>query len=299
MTLLRQIQDAAIDSSVDTATLLRKCKVLAARLGSCDFKEWIEYELSGYSNRETLPDYRILSVNSKGHFYGAFGSGLEYADIPLSCMPKELRESLGHSYLMQPVAAMEVLVSRSDSGHLQEPWNPDIVARFGTNIYQRMNCMQAWKVIPVGAIVAALDAVRTRVLNFVLEIEAENPSAGEAAPNSTPVSMDKVHQIFNTYITGNVQNLAPGSSNVQQSAKYVERNDTEVLASLLETIKSAALQPDVAKILATTIREMQSSQGTPSFKKHYQIFISILADHMQVLGPVVAPFLPTLSAMVP
>ena len=54
MSLLRQIQDAAIDSSIDLPTLLRKCKVLAARLGNEDFKRWIDNELVGYDRKEDL-----------------------------------------------------------------------------------------------------------------------------------------------------------------------------------------------------------------------------------------------------
>lgn len=299
MSLLRQIQDAAIDSSVDLPTLLRKCKVLAARLGSDDFKCWLEQELSGYANKDELPEYRVLNVNSKGDFSGAFGSGLKNADIPLLCVPEELRDSLGHCYLAQPVAALESLVSDNTNGTLQEPWNPNIVAHLGQQIYERMNCMQAWKVIPKGAVVAAIDSVRTKVLNFVLEIEAQNPSAGEAELNSVPVPMEKVHQIFNTYITGTVQNLAPGSSNVQQTAKYVERADGEVLQKLLEAVRDSNLQPEAIKVVAASIENMQCTRGTSSFKQHYQTFMSHLADHMQVLGPVVAPFLPALSALVP
>ena len=44
---------------------------------------------------------------------------------------------------------------------------------------------------------------------------------------------------------------------------------------------------------------MRSTQGTDSFKENYQKFMSLLADHMQVLGPVVAPFLPALAALMP
>lgn len=56
--------------------------------------------------------------------------------------------------------------------------------------------MQAWKVIPIGAVVGVLDAVRNRVLNFVLEIEAEEPSAGEASINSNPLPQERIQQIF-------------------------------------------------------------------------------------------------------
>ncbi len=298
MSLLRQIQDAAIDSSVDLPTLLRKCKVLAARLGNEDFKRWIDNELSGYDKKDDLPEYRILNVNSKGHFGGPFGSGLRNADIPLMCLPEDFRESLGHSYMMQPVAAMASLVASGKSGTLQEPWNPDLVAHFGNRIYERMVCMQAWKVIPASAIVAALDTVRTRVLNFVLEIEAQNPAAGEAMSNEKPVPQETVQHIFNTYITGDVQNLSSGSTNVSQNAKMQKGADQEVLAKLLDAIMRASMPAAVQAAASGAVEDLRSTSGTAEFKKKYHRFMGILADHMQVLGPVVAPFLPPLAAMV-
>lgn len=298
MSLLRQIQDAAIDSSVDLPTLLRKCKVLAARLGNDDFKRWIDNELSGYDNKDDLPEYRVLSVNSKGHFSGAFGSGLRNADIPLLCLPEDFRESLGHSYLTQPIAAMASLVEKSTSGTLQVPWNPDLVAHFGQEIYEHMVCMQAWKVIPTSALVAALDTVRTRVLNFALEIEAQNPAAGEAMANEKPVPQETVQHIFNTFITGDVQNLSSGSTNVTQHAKLQKGIDPELFAKLLDAVIAANLPKPLEVELGGVVKDLRATRGTAAFKEKYHRFMGILADHMQVLGPVVGPFLPSLAAMV-
>lgn len=297
MSLLRQIQDAAIDSSVDLPALLRKCKVLAARLGNDDFKRWIDNELSGYDRKEDLPEYRVLNVNSKGHFGGPFGSGLRNADIPLSCIPEDFREMLGHSYLMQPIAGIASLVSNKETGTLQEPWNPDIVAHFGRNIYERMDCMQAWKVIPASALVAALDTVRTRVLNFALEIEAQNPAAGEAMATEKPVSPETVQHIFNTYITGTVQNLAAGSNDVRQHAKLQQGIDAELFARLLDAITKASLPAPLRAEVCGAVEDLRAASGTSGFKEKYHRFMGILADHMQVLGPIVAPFLPPLAAM--
>jgi AbiTii len=296
MSLLRQIQDAAIDSSVDLPTLLRKCKVLAARLGNDDFKRWIDSELSGYTRKEDLPQYRVLKVNSKGHFGGPFGSGLRNADIPLSLIREDFRESLGHSYLMQPIAGIASLAAK-ESGTLQEPWNPDIVAHFGRDIYEEMVCMQAWKVIPASSLVAALDTVRTRVLNFVLEIEAQNPAAGEAMANEKPLPQETVQNIFNTYITGPVQNLAAGSSNVTQRAKWQEGVDPQLFHKLLDAVRTSGLPQPLQDEASSLIEELRSAAGTPSFKERYHKFMGMLADHMQVLGPVVAPFLPALAAV--
>lgn len=293
MSLLREIQDAAIDSNTELAVLLRKCKVLAARLGNPEFKQWVDSELSGYDDVESLPEYRILRVNSKGHFSGPFQSGLRNADIPLGCIEEDFRGDLSHSYLLQPIAALESLVEKASGGALQEPWSPDLVAYVGQNIYQGMNCMQAWKVIPVSSIVAALDAVRNRVLSFVLEIEAESPDAGEAPINSSPISQEKIHQIFNTYITGNIQNLATGSSNVNQNAVENSANE-KIFVDLLNALHKAEGDKQVIVDLVKTVEEMRANQGDKNFKEHYHRFMSILSDHMQVLGPVVAPFLPAL-----
>jgi len=297
MSLLREIQDAAIDANKDLAVLLRKCKVLAARLRSPEFKQWVESELSGYKDINDLPDYRVLRVNSKGHFSGPFQSGLRNADIPLLCIPAEFHKNLSHSYLNQPVASLESL-ARDSNGTLQESWNPDLVAFVGQNIYEGMNCVQAWKVIPKSGIVAALDAVRNRILNFVLEIEAESPDAGEAPVNSNPVPQEKIHQIFNTYITGNVQNVATGSTNVKQTAISKTENE-KLFTDLLNALLASREDGKIVAELTAAVEEMRSTQGTEGFKRHYQNFMSLLADHIQVFGPIIAPFLPTLAALMP
>lgn len=203
MALLQEIQDAAVDSKVDLSTLLRKCKVLAARLANAEFKQWVENELNGYHDRNSLPDYRIIKVHSKGHFSGPFQSGMKNADMPLICIQDgELREALGHSYLGQSVASMQALVGQSDSGIAREPWDSNLVALFGEQFYHGMNCLQAWKVIPIAQIVGILDVIRNKILNFALEIEAQTLNTDEALPSSHYATKTKIQQIFNTHIGG-------------------------------------------------------------------------------------------------
>jgi hypothetical protein len=89
MSLLREIQDAAIDGSTDLETLLRKCRVLAARLKNEQFKQWVQSELDGYSSTADVPDYRKFHCQCFGHFSGPFGSGLKNAPIPESCIQQK------------------------------------------------------------------------------------------------------------------------------------------------------------------------------------------------------------------
>jgi hypothetical protein len=211
-------------------------------------------------------------------------------------MPEDLRESLRHSYMMSPVAALQALVDANSGGTLTEPWNPDVVAHFGGNIYEGMNCVQAWKVIPTNSVVAALDTIRTRVLNFALEIEVEAPEAGEAPANTSPVPKEKVEQIFNTYITGNVQNLANASPGAHQHATYNER-DPELFRGLLKAIEEADVDVAIKRPALESVRAMSNASSPTSFREGYLQFMSAIADHMQVLGVVLAPFLPALASM--
>lgn len=293
MSLLRDIQNSAVDANEPIGTILRKCKILAARLGNSEFKAWVENELNGYYKKELIPEYRTLGVACKGHFSGGFGSSMNNAEIPMRCIPKEFRDALSTTYLAQPVSSIESLVSESDSGSVQEPWPSDVTAHFGLNIYQGMNCLQAWKVIPVNSLVGILDMIRNRVLNFVLELEAEAPDAGDAPLNSRPVAQEKVQQIFHTYISGNVQNVATGSSDFEQNATISE--NSELFNKLLEALSNVGATEEITGV----VEDMRDSRDASSFSSHYKKFMAILADHMQVYGPVVAPFLPALAVMMP
>ncbi len=296
MSLLREIQDAAIDSKIELTTLLRKCKVLAARLGNSEFKKWVENELNGYSDKNDLPEYRILTVNSKGHFANRFNM-LKNADIPLMCIPEKFRVNLSHTYIMQTVASMQDLVSRTTGGTVQEPWDPDFVTCFGSEIYSNMNCVQAWKVISITEVVAALDSVRNRILGFVLEIETEAPDAGEAPLNSSPIPQERVQQIFNMVITGNVQNLATGSSDFKQTAGDLKVND-KMFNELLQAINDSKANSETIAHLSELVEELKRNQGTVKYNNTYVRFMSVLADHIQVFGPLIAPYLPALAELI-
>jgi len=70
------IPKSAIDSNMDVTTLLRKCKILAVRLGSKEFDQWVDHELNGYGGSEELPEYRISNYRLvREQFAGPFGSG--------------------------------------------------------------------------------------------------------------------------------------------------------------------------------------------------------------------------------
>jgi AbiTii len=246
MTMLRQIQDAAVDSTVNLADLLRRCKLLGARLGSEEFKRWVDHELNGYVDRQVVPEYRVLRVNSFGHFVGAFGMQLPAAPIPPMTIPEKYRDMMRVHKLAEPISSLIELLRGDGEDNFRVPWSPDLVVVVGSGVYQDMTCLSAWMVIPRGSLAAIVDTVRTRILNFAIEIEATAPDAGEAASNTQPIPKAHVSDVFNTIVLGSVGNLATGGHGFSQASAFeVRQGDVDSLKEAL-----AALDIPMADISA-------------------------------------------------
>ena len=95
-----------------------------------------------------------------------------------------------------------------------------------------------------------------------------------------------------------MQNLSSGSTNVTQHAKLQKGIDSELFAKLRDAIIAAKLPKTLEAELGGVVEDLRATSGTSDFKEKYYRFMGIFADHVQVLGPVVAPFLPPLAAMV-
>jgi hypothetical protein len=94
------------------------------------------------------------------------------------------------------------------------------------------------------------------------------------------------------HIEGGIRNRADGN--------FVLSNDAaHIYAQLENAIASSAIQEQIKDQLLTLAQQMKTSTGTPSFIQKYKSFMSVLSDHMQVLGPVVGPILPALSGLLP
>ena len=209
MTLLEEIQAAAVDANSDLGTLLRKCKLLAARLNAKPFEEWINWESNGYPADGKVPEYRIWSVTIKGHFAGWGGSGIQNATIPMVSIPKSVRAQYQKYRCRQSVASIEAIWGKSKSGRGTLQINTgDLALMLGEKVYRDMNCIQAWGEFAEGHLVEVLNAVRNRILDFTLAIQKEAPTAGEPGiVAKDTIQEERVTQIFNTTVYGGAANV--------------------------------------------------------------------------------------------
>lgn len=217
MSLLRDISNAAAESAVDIATLIRKCKILANRLKSDDLARWVDAELNGYASDRPLPDYRRLQVKTYGQFFSVAWHVPQSA-IPLSVAPKESRHLLyefefrdGIAKAMQ-FATKPVSIDRVD-------WIPLIQGK----VYPDLNCIRVWQEIGSSEFIQMISAVKTRVLDFALQIEAENPAAGEASPDIEPIPKEKLQPLIQNVFNGPIGALAQASHGFHQTTNVVIR----------------------------------------------------------------------------
>lgn len=184
---------------------------LATRLGSDEFAWWVEWELNGYPDSQPTPDYRRL----RGACFAEFMSPELHAEnwqVPWSLIPEEHRRTLHPKAFREGVAKAASFVAEGCYIDLQS-------LRFEVQggIFPGLTCVRLWLQIPASEFEQLVSAVKNRILDFVLKIEAENPDAGEAPLNSQPVPTERVRPLVNNFF-GPVGNLAQNSQGFSQSA---------------------------------------------------------------------------------
>ena len=198
MSLLSDIQEAITNPSFRLADILRKAKVLAFRLDHQEFKYWVNRELNGYESNDNMPEYRILrEVDSYGHFIRRDGAQFVNAPIPSFSLSEEYRELMRTIYISQGVEAIETSIQQSGNNLvLYMPWSPDAIAIIQPKTYKYMNCISAWQAVCVSFLVEVLDAVKNRILDFVLEIESKFPNVNDIRYGETLIPKHDIQHIF-------------------------------------------------------------------------------------------------------
>jgi hypothetical protein len=196
---LNEIIEQAASDDARLVSILRKCLVVAVQLGNERLKQWVLSELNGYDDVEGLPAYRVYSVGAKGFFLGPLQGQLRDQPLASGVLDKKHRWWATTGRLMQPISAYEALSQGDTHGSLRLEWPADLVAQYQTKFIQGWALNRAWQELPMGAVIAVVDTVRTRLLQFALEIQAE---MGMSAEGEMPPSAEKVEQAVQTIIYG-------------------------------------------------------------------------------------------------
>ena len=133
-------------------------------------------------------------------------------------------------------------------------------------VFEDMGCVGAWIEIPASEFQQLVSAIKNRILDFVLKIEAENPTAGEAPLNSQPVPKEKLQPLVNNFF-GAVGNVAQNSQDFSQTANIAKQPDlARLVTEFTDHLNELALdarQKQKAEAQIATLKAQLTAEPDP------------------------------------
>lgn len=114
----------------------------------------------------------------------------------------------------------------------------------------------------------------------------------QPAPSSSPQA--PVNITYNVSGTNARVNI----NSTDSSINIVNEEAPELFTELLAAVRASNIDGERLRLLESAVLEMEENYGKPTFSSKYLAFMSVLADHIQVFGPIVSPYLPALATLV-
>ncbi|QAR46940.1 hypothetical protein EQG67_14775 [Kosakonia cowanii] len=232
--MVLRFQRMALDNQSSTPDLLRTAKAIAVKLQLADVAKWIDYELDGYPEDVTLPDYRI----TKGKLMGLNPIN---GPIPMSVSNAQHENMLRTVHIKAPLTelarayndpeATMIFSFPTEYSHQLQQNKPEFL-RFP--LIQQIGQSKMLNVV---------EKVRNRLLDWSLELEqqgilGENLQFSQQDKDKAPMTVNNFN--FN----GNINNAGViGADNhdfAQQNKLQVSSGDFDVLKNKLQALGFSA-----------------------------------------------------------
>ncbi len=209
MKIIDELIDDLAKEKCSLTQALTRAKILAHKLKNKELKEWIDGELSGYIDK--VPDYRILPCQVIGSIGSRFGR-VDATPIPLISLKKEDAEAMRSMEIIQSVASLEAFI-KTDSNEMTSPIPPELYGLMSRNYVGGNTVIFAQRVFNRSQIIQIVTVVKSRLLEFLLELNSEIGDIENVEELTDAKVKDIVHNTINFY--GDNTNFQQGNSNVQ------------------------------------------------------------------------------------
>jgi len=246
--LLDEIIDILSDSKGSLTDALLKTKVLLHTIGKKDLATWVTHELTGYPEPTALPSYRIASSEVRGHVV-SFRWQQTDAALPIQHLKPEQIKQLTTAPIMNSIESIEEAVRsyRAKGGGLRLNLSPEFSTLFNEALAAGVQVNSAWSQINMLDVENILSEVRSRLLDFALELRdavGADVSAHELRNKAAEVDAGRM---FKAAIYGGTNTLVMGSQGVQSINVSNNAGDLEGLAKALSTLGIAPQELDQLK----------------------------------------------------
>ena len=211
MKLLSDVINELVDADGNLSSALLKTKVIAIRINNSTLTDWVNKELDGYDENDDLPEYRIKSARVTMHYRNG-NIELTKQPVPMTGMKKEVRKILEGVNLRQAVATLQSYLSAKDGGALSFPISAELGAYVQNHIKKtgrtapNFFIISIEKAFSIHAVAETLAVVRSRLLNFILELEKEFGSITDIE------SLRAKNQLITTIMYNTITNTGDGNT---------------------------------------------------------------------------------------
>ena len=193
MKFLTELIESLSSENSSLSEALLKTKVLLHKIGYKELAEWVNNELNGYPHaaKENIPPYRVLPAQVLANLISIVYQ-INAHPIPLGHLMQEEKDHLQRKYIYQPLAVLEQYVSNPD-GHLEVPIPLEFNSLLGKQLNSDFKIQRAWSQISNVDIIQIIIQVRSRLLDFMLELQEKL---------GTDVSEEEIKDKINSVLRG-------------------------------------------------------------------------------------------------
>lgn len=204
--IVLELQNEIVSSNCDVVNVLRRAHLIASKLKLTDFDKWIQYELNGYPDQKSCPEYRKIRGSLK-----AFNPYNGW--IPTLIPDNEFEKKICERKLANSISEIISLCESSENGLISE-FSGEHLALFNEMFDSPLPMRYALH-IPTTAVKDIEEKVKNTILEWTLKLEAE----GIVGENMTFSEKEKdcainIPQTVNNYY-GNTSVINSPSDNVQ------------------------------------------------------------------------------------
>ena len=231
MKLIDEIVELLSGSKPNLTDALIKTKVLLHKLGRPDLAGWVNQELNGYGSSDVVPPYRMIHAHVRGDVVTHAARYSNY-QLPTMHLEQKVRARFEDIDVRDSIAGLE-MVTGKDSGRVYLPIPPEANHLFAKALTDGAHVERCWSDIGVGQMHGILTQVRSRLLDFVLELSEK---VGDADLSDADVRLvgqsPEMSSMFNNAIFGDNVTITVGNHNVQSVSN---KGDFGGLANLLKS----------------------------------------------------------------
>lgn len=230
MKLVDDLIDLLSDRDPSLTDALMKTKVLLHKLGRKDLAKWVNAELTGYPGDSQIPDYRHLNGHVKGNVTNGIYTQSKHPLPTLQLKPKT-RESFERIPIPDSISAIEELAS--GEGQLQRPIPLEANHLFNEVLTNGYQVQLAWCDIGQGQLSQILTQVRSRLLDFLLELNEQLDDISDDEGVRKIGASQQTASMFNNAIFGDNVTIMVGNHNHQEIRNKINHGDFDSLANVL------------------------------------------------------------------